>query len=70
MGKILRYTHLAELYSQLPYYEIRHIIKSGLSGWAQINYKPSASSEEAYEKLCYDIYYVKNRSFFLICSLF
>ncbi|MEK7758940.1 MAG: sugar transferase [Pseudomonadota bacterium] len=40
-------------------------MKPGLSGWAQINYKPSASLEEAYEKLRYDIYYVKNRSFFL-----
>jgi len=56
---------LAETFSKFPYYEIRHIIKPGLSGWAQINYKPSASLEEAYEKLCYDIYYVKIRSFVL-----
>ncbi len=56
---------LAEMFKKFSYYEVRHIIKPGLSGWAQINYKPSASLEEAYEKLCYDIYYVKNRSFFL-----
>jgi exopolysaccharide biosynthesis polyprenyl glycosylphosphotransferase len=56
---------LAEKFKKFPYYEIRHIIKPGLSGWAQIKYKPSASLEEAYEKLRYDIYYVKNRSFFL-----
>ena len=56
---------LAEQYGQLSYYEIRHIIKPGLTGWAQINYRPSASIEEAYEKLKYDIYYVKNRSLFL-----
>lgn len=56
---------LAEQYSQLPYYEIRHIVKPGLTGWAQLNYRPSASLEEAYEKLKYDIYYVKNRSLFL-----
>jgi exopolysaccharide biosynthesis polyprenyl glycosylphosphotransferase len=56
---------LAELYQQLPYYEIRHIIKPGLTGWAQLNYKPSASVEEAKEKLEYDIYYVKNRSLVL-----
>jgi len=56
---------LAETFKKFPYYEIRHIIKPGLSGWAQINYKPSASMEEAYEKLCYDIYYVKNRSVIL-----
>ncbi len=56
---------LVELYKQLPYYEIRHIIKPGLTGWAQLNYKPSASLEEAKEKLEYDIYYIKNRSLIL-----
>ncbi|MBI5079141.1 exopolysaccharide biosynthesis polyprenyl glycosylphosphotransferase [Candidatus Wolfebacteria bacterium] len=56
---------LANQYEQLPYYEIRHIIKPGLTGWAQINYRPSASLKEAYEKLKYDIYYIKNRSLFL-----
>ncbi len=58
-------TELVELYKKLPYYEIRHIIKPGLTGWAQVNYKPSASLEEAYEKLQYDIYYIKNRSLVL-----
>ncbi len=53
---------LVNLYKQLPYYEMRHIIKPGLTGWAQLNYKPSASVEEAKEKLKYDIYYIKNRS--------
>jgi lipopolysaccharide/colanic/teichoic acid biosynthesis glycosyltransferase len=56
---------LAEYYSQLPYYEIRHIIKPGFTGWAQVNYRPSASLEEALEKLKYDIYYIKNRSLLL-----
>lgn len=56
---------LAEQYQKIPYYEIRHIIKPGLTGWAQINYRPSASLEEAYEKFKYDLYYIKNRSFFL-----
>jgi len=57
---------LAELYnSQLPYYEMRHLIKPGITGWAQLNYKPSASIEEAKEKLAYDLYYIKNRSFSL-----
>ncbi|MDI6717481.1 MAG: sugar transferase [Patescibacteria group bacterium] len=55
-------TELAELYRQLSYYDLRHIIKPGLTGWAQVNYKPSASVEEAKEKLRYDIYYIKNRS--------
>ncbi len=56
---------LAREYQKLPYYEMRHLIKPGISGWAQINYKPSMSLEEAREKLCYDIYYIKNRSMFL-----
>lgn len=58
-------TELAEQYRAFPYYDVRHIVKPGLTGWAQINFRPSASLEEAYEKLTYDIYYVKNRSFFL-----
>jgi len=53
---------LAARYRQLPYYEIRHIIKPGLTGWAQVNYRPSASLEEAHEKLQYDMFYIKNRS--------
>ena len=55
-------SELAEKYREIPYYEIRHTIKPGLTGWAQINFRPSASLEEAYEKLCYDVYYIKNRS--------
>lgn len=53
---------LAEQYSKFPYYEVRHLVTPGLTGWAQINFKPSASLEEAYEKLKYDIYYIENRS--------
>ncbi len=57
---------LAQLYgSKLPHYDIRHLLTPGLTGWAQLNYKPSASIEEAFEKLKYDIYYVKNRNFIL-----
>lgn len=56
---------LAERYAALPYYDMRHIIKPGITGWAQINFRPSASLEEAYEKLCYDMFYIKNRSLVL-----
>jgi lipopolysaccharide/colanic/teichoic acid biosynthesis glycosyltransferase len=56
---------LARQFEQFPYYDMRHLVKPGITGWAQINYKPSASLEEAHEKLRYDIYYVKNRSSFL-----
>ncbi|MEK7635667.1 MAG: exopolysaccharide biosynthesis polyprenyl glycosylphosphotransferase [Patescibacteria group bacterium] len=58
-------SELVQMYKKLPYYEIRHIIKPGLTGWAQLNYKPSASLEEAYKKLQYDVYYIKNRSLLL-----
>ena len=47
---------------EIPYFEIRHIIKPGLTGWAQINYRYGASVEDAEQKLQYDIYYLKNRS--------
>ncbi len=53
------------LKEKVPYYEIRHLIKPGLTGWAQINYRYGSSIEDAYEKLQYDIYYLKNRSFVL-----
>ncbi|AJC74265.1 polyprenyl glycosylphosphotransferase [Pseudothermotoga hypogea DSM 11164 = NBRC 106472] len=57
---------LANEYSQkIPYYDFRHIVKPGITGWAQIKYKYSSSVEEAKEKLSYDLYYVKNRTIFL-----
>jgi len=61
---------LVEKYKQFAYYDIRHLIKPGITGWAQINFRPSASIEEAYEKLHYDIYYLKNRSFLLDFLIF
>jgi exopolysaccharide biosynthesis polyprenyl glycosylphosphotransferase len=56
---------LVATYRQLPYYDLRHIVKPGLTGWAQINFRASTSPEEAYEKLKYDIFYIENRSVFL-----
>jgi exopolysaccharide biosynthesis polyprenyl glycosylphosphotransferase len=56
---------LVEIYESIPYYEIRHIIKPGIIGWAQLNYPPSASLDEAQKKFQYDLYYLKNRSFAL-----
>lgn len=55
---------------KLPYYAIRRVIKPGFTGWAQINYKPSASIDEVYEKLKYDFYYLKNRSLWLDSVIF
>ncbi len=54
-----------ELKKQLPYYELRHLAKPGITGWAQINYRYAASQEDAYQKLQYDLYYIKNNSPFL-----
>jgi len=50
------------LSKEIPYYDLRHLIRPGITGWAQINYRYGASIEDAYEKLQYDIYYLKNRS--------
>ena len=52
-----------ELKKQIPFYQERYLIKPGLSGWAQINYGYSSSIEDNFEKIQYDLYYVKNRSF-------
>lgn len=57
---------LVEEYNELiPFYWARHKLKPGLTGWAQIMYKYSASLEETKMKLSYDLYYIKNRDIFL-----
>ena len=54
-----------QLIEQVPYYASRHSIKPGITGWAQVRYPYGASLEDAIEKLQYDLYYVKNHTFFL-----
>ena len=56
---------VAQLAEKIPYYEERHRVKPGLTGWAQISYPYGNSEEDALEKLQYDLYYVKNFSIFL-----
>ncbi len=57
------------LSEKIPYYEIRHLIIPGITGWAQINYRYGSSVEDAYEKLQYDIFYLKNRSLVLDAAI-
>lgn len=54
-----------QLAENIPYYNERHRVKPGLTGWAQIRYPYGASEEDGREKLQYDLYYVKNYSIFL-----
>jgi sugar transferase (PEP-CTERM system associated) len=51
-----------KLTDEIPYYQLRHIVRPGITGWAQINYPYGASVEDAKEKLRYDLYYIKNMS--------
>ena len=54
-----------ELSQFIPFYETRHTIKPGLSGWAQVNHRYGSTVEDSLIKLQYDLYYIKHRSFFL-----
>ena len=56
---------VTELSRQIPYYKLRHCARPGLTGWAQVNYGYGSSVEEAKEKLCYDLYYIRNVSVML-----
>lgn len=51
---------VADLEERLPFYAERHMVKPGITGWAQINYPYGASLDDARSKLSYDLYYVKN----------
>lgn len=54
-----------KLAAEIPYYDVRYLVKPGITGWAQVLYPYGASVEDAYEKLAYDLYYIKNYSFWL-----
>ncbi len=53
-----------QLKNEIPYYSQRHVIKPGITGWAQISYRYGASKGDALEKLKYDLYYIKHMSMF------
>jgi sugar transferase (PEP-CTERM system associated) len=54
-----------QLAQQIPFYALRHSVKPGITGWAQVRYAYGASVDDAVEKLQHDLYYVKNNSLFL-----
>jgi sugar transferase (PEP-CTERM system associated) len=54
-----------QLEKQVPYYALRHSVKPGITGWAQVRHPYGASVDDAIEKLQYDLYYVKNHCLFL-----
>jgi lipopolysaccharide/colanic/teichoic acid biosynthesis glycosyltransferase len=56
---------VTELEKAIPHYELRHIIRPGFTGWAQIKYRYARSVEDSKEKFEYDLYYIKNRNIFI-----
>ena len=54
-----------EIAEVMPFYETRHVIKPGLTGWAQVNYSYGETIDDSLIKLQYDLYYIKHRSIFL-----
>ncbi len=54
-----------QLTEEIPFYAVRHCVKPGVTGWAQVRYQYGASVDDALQKLQYDLYYVKNHTLFL-----
>lgn len=54
-----------QLEKNIPYYRLRHRVKPGLAGWAQIKYPYGANEKDAYQKLQFDLFYIKNRTLFM-----
>jgi len=57
------------LEKKIPYYSVRHHVRPGITGWAQVSYRYGASMEDALRKLEYDLFYIKNMSLFLDMSI-
>lgn len=63
MGPRAEWDQLAHRYErEIPFYHFRHLVKPGITGWAQVNYPYGASTEDAIEKLKYDLYYIRHYS--------
>lgn len=60
---------MTELEEAIPFYNLRHILRPGITGWAQVMYRYGASVEDAAQKLQYELYYIKNYSIMLDLSI-
>ncbi|MCV6607669.1 MAG: sugar transferase, partial [Campylobacterales bacterium] len=54
-----------EYENEIPYYHERHLVKPGITGWAQVNFPYGKGTDDSYQKLMYDLYYIKNWSLWL-----
>jgi sugar transferase (PEP-CTERM system associated) len=61
---------VSKLAAEIPYYHLRHTVKPGLTGWAQVNYRYGASKQDAIEKLQYDLYYIQEGALILDIVIF
>ena len=70
IGPRAEWDRLVEEYQrQIPCYIFRHLVKPGITGWAQVNFTYGASMEDAARKLEYDLYYIRHFSFVLDASI-
>jgi sugar transferase (PEP-CTERM system associated) len=60
---------VAQLRAEIPYYDERHSVRPGLTGWAQVQYPYGASVEDAFRKLEYDLFYLKHMSVLFDCAI-
>lgn len=58
-----------QLEKEIPYYQLRSLVQPGIAGWAQLHFPYGASAQDAYEKLQFDLYYIKHRSFWLDATI-
>jgi lipopolysaccharide/colanic/teichoic acid biosynthesis glycosyltransferase len=60
---------VAALVAQVPFYQARHAVRPGITGWAQVRYRYGSSVEDARVKLEYDLYYIKHQGVYLGLSI-
>ena len=58
-------TYVTQLREKIPFYDVRHLVRPGLTGWAQVKYQYGATEQDAVEKLQYEFYYLRHQSFAL-----